>query len=274
MDPEFNTYWDEDIGGKYSKRKSKQISKHHSQQGDIKMNGDGGDNNNNYTMKSHESSSSFATSRTKDTLSPATSPDRPLSTSISTSSSPMPLTKSQKDDIEDSTSRLSRDAAATCTQPSIDAVITVSPRRGDGVSNYFLYLHSPHSATYFDSLIHFPSPRLSAPHIIILPTTTTTTFFFLFLLSFFLAFFFSFFFSCFLFFFLSFFLYFFISISRFVPLSIYLYIFLSFSVYFSPSLCLFPCAVYDFSTHEPASLYTILSYLNFLFVFFACLRPC
>ena len=138
MDPEFNTYWDEDVGGKYSKRKSKQISKHHSQQGDIKMNGDGGDNNNNYTMKSHESSSSFATSRTKDTLSPATSPDRPLSTSISTSSSPMPLTKSQKDDIEDSASRQSRDAAATCTQPSIDAVITVSPRRGDGVSNYFL----------------------------------------------------------------------------------------------------------------------------------------
>ena len=164
MDPEFNTYWDEDVGGKYSKRMSKQISKHHSQQSDIKMNGDGGDNNNNYTMKRHESSSSFATSRTKDTLSPATSPDRPLSTSISTSSSPMPLTKSQKDDIEDSTSRLSRDAAATSTQPSIDAVITVSPRRGDGVSNYFLYLHSPHSATYFDTLILFPSPFLSSYH--------------------------------------------------------------------------------------------------------------
>ena len=168
MDPEFNTYWDEDVGGKYSKRMSKQISKHHSQQGDIKMNGDGGDNNNNYTMKRHESSSSFATSRTKDTLSPATSPDRPLSTStstsISTSSSPMPLTKSQKDDIEDSASRQSRDTAATCTQPSIDAVITVSPRRGDGVSNYFLYLHSPHSATYFDTLILFPSPFLSSYH--------------------------------------------------------------------------------------------------------------
>ena len=165
-DPEFNTYWDEDLGGKYSKRKREQTSKKDSYEADRKMNGDGGDHNSNDSMKRNGSASSFTTSPTRDTLSPAITPDRPLSTSISTSSSPVPDTKTQKVDIEDSASRQSRDTALSCTQPSIDAVITVSPRKGDRKSffylhiTYFLYLQSLVPDMYLKCFDSFSFPFL------------------------------------------------------------------------------------------------------------------
>ena len=154
-DPDFNTSWDEDVGGKYSKRKRKQTIKNDSYEADRKMNGNGGDHNSNESMKRNGSASSFTTSPTRDTVSPAISPDKPLSTSISTSSSPVPHTKTQKVDIEDSASPQSRDAASSCTQPSIDAVITVSPRKGDRTS-FLIYISLTyiHMACLIFTLLH------------------------------------------------------------------------------------------------------------------------
>ena len=132
--PDFNTCWDENLRGSAKNNKKKKISKNNDEKNSSNTDKNGLKQYGNDVMLSDGTVSSVVTSPTTEILS-SNILDRPLSTSTSIPVPvPVPITsphpKGQKDEIDDSSAYSSSNSSSLSAQPSIDAVITVSPRRG------------------------------------------------------------------------------------------------------------------------------------------------